>query len=136
MSRSRDVLNAADRFFEQVASDQPAALACRAGCTLCCHGPFELSAADVPVISEGLDRLDPSIRAAIVASAEQIVAATAHPSLRECTPEQKEEFFRGADDVACPALGADGRCQIYESRPLLCRTFGLPIREGETFKVV
>lgn len=29
--------------------------------------------------------------------------------------------------LACPALGADGGCEIYESRPLICRKFGIPL---------
>ena len=35
--------------------------------------------------------------------------------------------------MACPALGEDGACAIYDSRPLVCRTFGLPLRDGPRF---
>jgi hypothetical protein len=28
----------------------------------------------------------------------------------------------------CPALDANGCCQIYESRPLICRSHGVPLR--------
>jgi Fe-S-cluster containining protein len=34
----------------------------------------------------------------------------------------------------CPALGDDGHCRVYESRPVTCRMMGIPIAgaEGET----
>lgn len=31
----------------------------------------------------------------------------------------------------CAALGEDGRCQIYEARPVVCRSHGVPIRLRE-----
>lgn len=129
----KEILTAADRFFAKVAAEQPAALACRVGCTLCCHGLFEISAADVSTIAQGLESLGPEARRAVVARAEAALAATAHPVLRECSPEEKEAFFARADAIPCPFLGAEGACGIYEHRPLVCRTFGLPIRDGERF---
>jgi len=35
--------------------------------------------------------------------------------------------------VPCPNLSESGDCLIYESRPLVCRTFGLPLREGDRY---
>jgi Fe-S-cluster containining protein len=32
-------------------------------------------------------------------------------------------------EIPCPALQSDGSCGIYESRPLTCRTMGLPTEE-------
>ena len=32
-------------------------------------------------------------------------------------------------DVPGPALGPDGRCRIYPSRPLTCRVMGIPIEQ-------
>jgi Fe-S-cluster containining protein len=31
--------------------------------------------------------------------------------------------------LPCPALQSDGSCGIYESRPMTCRTMGLPVEE-------
>jgi Fe-S-cluster containining protein len=129
----REILTAADRFFSKVAAEQPAALACRRGCTLCCHGLFEISAADVSTVAQGMERLDPERRQLAVARAEAAMAATSHPVLRECSPEEKDAFFARADGIACPFLGDGGACMIYENRPLVCRTFGLPIRDGANF---
>ncbi len=62
-----------------------------------------------------------------------MVAAIRHPDLRSVSQAEKEEFFERTDAVPCPALGPDGACRIYENRPLVCRTFGIPLKEGGRF---
>lgn len=128
-----EILRSADAFFRRVSEEQPKALSCGLGCTLCCHGLFEISAADLSVLADGLAALDPETRDAITRRAEAILEETDHPVLTECSPEEKEAFLQRADETPCPALGEGGRCLVYESRPLVCRTFGLPLREGEKF---
>ena len=127
------VLQEADAFFGTVIADQPQNLQCGKGCSLCCYGLFEIGSGDVPVIAEGLARLHPARRAKIVRRAQEIIDSSSHPNLRECSPEEKEAFFDRTASVACPALSDAGECQIYESRPLVCRTFGLPLRQGPQY---
>jgi Fe-S-cluster containining protein len=129
----RDILGRADAFFDSVARSQPQNLQCGRGCSLCCYGLFEIGSGDVPVIAEGLAKLHPSRRAAIIRRAAAIVESSNHPNLRECPPEEKDAFFERTSSVACPNLDATGACMIYESRPLVCRTFGLPIRNAEAY---
>ena len=129
----KQVLLDADAFFEKVMSEQPHNLQCGRGCSLCCYGLFEIGSGDVPVLAEGLSRLHPARRRKIVRRAQEIIDAFAHPNLRECSPEEKEEFFERTAGIACPALSESGECQMYESRPLVCRTFGLPLREADRY---
>ncbi|HET7433704.1 MAG TPA: YkgJ family cysteine cluster protein [Thermoanaerobaculia bacterium] len=131
--RYRDVLNRADAFFASVMESQPANLQCGRGCSLCCHGLFEIGSGDVPVIAEGLAKLHPARRKRIVRRAEEIIASSAHPNLRECAPEEKEAFFERTSATACPNLDENGACMMYDDRPLVCRTFGLPLREGRRY---
>jgi Fe-S-cluster containining protein len=128
----RDILDRAAVFFDEVAREQPKELQC-SGCSLCCYGLFEISAAEIPIIAEGLEQLHPSRRKLIVRRAVDIVAKSAHPNLRECTPTQKNEFFDRTASTACPNLSDVGRCMIYDHRPLVCRTFGLPLREADRY---
>jgi Fe-S-cluster containining protein len=56
------------------------------------------------------------------------------------TPEAEAAFENFASDEPCPALDpASGRCDLYEARPMTCRTFGPPVRHaseaGEGFAV-
>ena len=127
------ILERADQFFSSVASSQPQNLQCGRGCSLCCYGLFEIGSGDVPVIAEGLEKLHPARRKKIIRRAIDIVAESAHPNLRECSPIEKEKFFERTASVACPNLSDAGECMIYESRPLVCRTFGLPLRDSERY---
>lgn len=129
----KKVLNRADQHFASVMAAQPQNLQCGAGCSLCCYGLFEIGSGDVPVIAEGLVNLHPARRGMIVRRAVQIVESSAHPNLRECTPEEKEAFFERTQSTPCPNLDEKGLCMMYEHRPLVCRTFGLPLREGRKY---
>lgn len=127
------VLARADAFFREVMREQPQNLQCGRGCSLCCHGLFEIGSADVPLLAEGLASAHPSRRKAIIRRAAEIVAASQHPNLREASTLAKEEFFNRTADVPCPSLNDRGECQLYEHRPLVCRTFGLPLRNGDEY---
>ena len=129
----RGILARADEHFANVMRAQPQNLQCGAGCSLCCYGLFEIGSGDVPVIAEGLEQLHPSRRAKIIRRAKEIVESSAHPNLRECSPEEKDAFFERTQSTPCPNLDDAGLCMMYEHRPLVCRTFGLPLREGRKY---
>lgn len=88
-------------------------LACRLGCTDCCVGSFPITPLDVRRLRNGwlgLRRQDPERAAAVLARARASVA---------------EQDVEGP----CPALDpGTGGCDLYEARPVTCRTFGLPVR--------
>jgi Fe-S-cluster containining protein len=127
------VLDRADEFFSSVAKEQPQNLQCGRGCSLCCYGLFEIGSGDVPVIADRLAKLHPARRKKIIGRAVAIMEANEHPNLRDCSPDEKESFFDRTSSVACPNLSDAGECMIYDARPLVCRTFGLPIREDERY---
>jgi Fe-S-cluster containining protein len=129
----RSILDRADRHFATVMETQPQNLQCGAGCSLCCYGLFEIGSGDVPVIAEGLEKLHPSRRKMIIRRALEIMEKSEHPNLRECSPEEKKSFFERTQATPCPNLDEQGLCMMYEHRPLLCRTFGLPLREGRKY---
>jgi uncharacterized protein len=84
------------------------ALTCKAGCSSCCERRFSVTAIEAEVIREAL------------------------AALATTSSGRRVELARRALDTsrACPALDPDGRCAIYEARPAICRTHGLPIRFG------
>ena len=129
----KEILDRADAFFRSASESQRQNLQCGRGCSLCCYGLFEFGAADIPVLAEGLERLHPMRRRKIVRKALAIVAESRHPNLRESTPVEKDEFFSRTASVACPNLNDSGECMIYDHRPLVCRTFGLPLRDGDRY---
>jgi Fe-S-cluster containining protein len=127
------ILDRADDFFRSVAEVQPRNLLCGKGCSLCCYGLFEIGSGDVPLIAEGLERLHPKRRKMIIRRAQEIVASSSHPDLRQCSAAEKESFFTRTASTPCPNLNERGECLMYEHRPLVCRTFGLPLRDAENY---
>jgi Fe-S-cluster containining protein len=121
------ILDHADEFFAEVTRTQPQQLQCGRGCSLCCYGLFEIQSADVAVIAVGLAQLHPMRRKKIIRRAREILAAA---GLRE---GDKEAFFAKTENVACPNLDENGLCMMYDHRPLVCRTFGLPLRDGASY---
>lgn len=114
-------------------------LACRPGCTQCCHAPFAINALDAARLRAGMEAL----RASDAARAERVEArarawveayAAVFPGdaatgvLAE-DEAARAEFEERADEAACPALDPEtGRCDVYAWRPMTCRVFGPPVR--------
>ena len=127
------ILARADAFFGGVMREQPQNLQCGRGCSLCCYGLFEIGSGDVPVLAEGLEKLHPMRRKMIIRRAVEIVASSRHPNLRECESIEKEAFFERTASTPCPNLDDNGACMVYDARPLVCRTFGLPLRNADAY---
>lgn len=117
-------------------------LACRPGCTQCCHGAFAIHALDVARLQaamKALEASDSTQAKAIRARAERWIeenaaefpgdAQTGVLGTSEADEERFEEF---ANEAACPALDPEsGRCGVYAGRPMICRAFGPPVRAEE-----
>lgn len=129
----RNVLEHADEFFRSVMQSQPQNLQCGRGCSLCCYGLFEIGSADVPVLADGLEKMHPMRRRKVVRRAAEIVAESRHPNIREIGPVEKDKFFARTASTPCPNLDESGQCMLYDHRPLVCRTFGLPLRDGSRY---
>jgi Fe-S-cluster containining protein len=117
-------------------------LACRLGCTQCCHGAFAINALDARRLREGMRALrvaEPDLAAEIERRARAWIEehGPGFPGdlvsgrLGETESEQAR-FEAFANEAACPALDpASGRCDVYAARPMTCRVFGPPLRMGE-----
>ncbi len=117
-------------------------LACKPGCTPCCHGAFAIDALDVARLRAGMTALreaDPANAAAIGERARAWVAehGSDFPGDRATgelgtSDEDQARFDEFANDAACPALNpATSLCDVYAWRPMTCRAFGPPTRMGE-----
>lgn len=115
-------------------------LACRPGCTQCCHGPFRINALDVARLRAGMDQLrstDPPLASEIERRAQSWIDtyAPAFPGnvqtgILSDSDDDRARFEDLADDAPCPALDpATGRCTVYAWRPMTCRAFGPPVRQ-------
>ena len=124
-------------------------LACRPGCTQCCHGAFAINELDARRLTRAMHSMrvaDPERAFRIERRARDYVAEFGDvfpgdpaTGILGQTEEDEEAFEEFANDAACPALDPEtGLCEVYEARPMTCRVFGPPVRvegEGEAYSV-
>jgi Fe-S-cluster containining protein len=114
-------------------------LACRPGCTQCCVGVFaihQLDAARLQRGMAGLEKTDPQrarrIRERARASVKRLSAefpGNAKTGVLDEGAEAEQRFEEFANEEPCPVLDPEtGLCDLYEARPMTCRTFGPPVQ--------
>jgi Fe-S-cluster containining protein len=122
-------------------------LICCPGCTQCCIGVFPISQQDAARLREGLNALeqtDPQRAARIRArTAESLTRLAPHFPGDPATGILSEDYETSplfadesedalGDNELCPVLDPmTGTCDLYEHRPIVCRTFGPPMRTLE-----
>lgn len=139
-SRDRDLIQIMDASWADAARRAGAHLACRPGCTQCCHSPFPINALDAARLRAGMDALrasDPQLAEEIERRAHEWIKTwaghfpgDAESGILSDDESAREPFEDLADDAACPALDpVTGRCDVYAWRPMTCRLFGPPVRQ-------
>jgi len=114
-------------------------LVCRKGCTQCCIGVFAINQLDAARLQCGLKELamrDPARAAAVTDRARESVWRLSREfpgdpatGLLGTSKRERQRFESFANEEPCPALDpVEGTCDLYESRPMTCRTFGPPVR--------
>ncbi len=114
-------------------------LVCKPGCSQCCVGVFGISGMDAGRLRDGLAAADRAVAARV---RERVAASIARleswfpgdvTTGVLCDDEERVELFEEfAADEVCPVLDpATGTCDLYAARPVLCRTFGPPVKNEE-----
>jgi len=123
----RALLRQLDAALRDAARRSGPLLLCHPGCHECCIGPFGITQLDAHRLRAGLAELakrDPE-RAARVGQRARATLGR----LSQRHPKSQERF---PDNEVCPALDPETRtCDLYRARPVICRTFGPPVR-GES----
>jgi Fe-S-cluster containining protein len=138
-SRDTELVQIVDASLADAARRAGDFLACRIGCTQCCHGSFAINALDAARLRAGMATLrvnDAELAAAIDRRARAWLAehGAEFPGDTETgalgtSPDELARFGGFANDAPCPALdAATGRCDVYAWRPMTCRIFGPPVR--------
>jgi Fe-S-cluster containining protein len=117
-------------------------LVCRLGCTQCCIGVFSINQLDARRLRQGLADLEvlaPERAARVRERAREAISRLAPEfpgdlvtGLLDEGELAEQRFAEFANDEPCPALDHEtGNCELYEARPMTCRTFGPPVRSEE-----
>lgn len=97
-----------------LARDPASPPACAAGCSYCCHVNADATRGEVRAVAEHVratrtsDELSSFVKA--LTARVQIVSTMTD-----------DERWRAK--IPCALLGVDGRCTVYDARPLRCRAF-------------
>lgn len=114
-------------------------LACRPGCSQCCVGVFAISQLDASRLQFGLTELEKKdaaraerIRLRARESARRLAAefpGDPNTGVLKEGADADELFAEFGNDEVCPVLDPEtGLCELYDARPMTCRTFGPPVR--------
>lgn len=117
-------------------------LVCKPGCSQCCIGVFPIAHEDAARLREGLALLESTdlekfhrIQRRVADSLTRLDPWFPGDLATGILNEDHEAailFEEFANDEPCPALDLEhGTCDLYEHRPILCRTFGPPMRTEE-----
>ncbi len=130
-----------DLVMEEAARRAGPLFGCGPGRRDCCRGPFPINLLDARRLSRGMAAL--ASREPARARAVRLRAAKVVGRLTRAFPGDPRTGLLGADEEAerdfctrhgalmCPALDPPtGRCDLYEWRPLACRSMGPPVRLG------
>ncbi|MCS6899431.1 MAG: YkgJ family cysteine cluster protein, partial [Myxococcales bacterium] len=104
VERLRQLASKVDAFFARVEARYGEAMECRSGCHDCCLPGLTCTGVEAKVLREALRRL----------------------------PETERERLRArlasSPGDRCVLLDEAGRCIVYEARPMICRSHGIPVR--------
>jgi Fe-S-cluster containining protein len=117
-------------------------LACKPGCSQCCVGVFAINQLDAARLLNGLEQFKsqaPERAARVLERARDAVArlSATFPGdpatgILDQSQEMKDRWNDFANDETCPALDPEkGTCELYEYRPMTCRTFGPPVMDED-----
>jgi Fe-S-cluster containining protein len=135
LKRYAELLAGIDRWYARCQAAFPGEVRCGKGCSGCCRGLFDITLLDAWYLKEGFDRLPDEVRLVVRERAgdrleglKTIWPELAPPFMLNCRPEEDWDLLMPDDDESpCVLLGDDGRCLVYEHRPMTCRLHGLPL---------
>jgi Fe-S-cluster containining protein len=118
-------------------------LVCRPGCTQCCVGVFAINQLDAARLQRGLARLEETdwerarrIRSRARDSVRRLAAAFPGECEDRCAGskvQRRRSASRNLPMMKCVrcSIRQTGLCELYDARPMTCRTFGPPIRSED-----
>jgi hypothetical protein len=136
--RYRTLLETLDAWTDEARARHPGVLPCRTGCTACCLGPFDISAADVLLIREMVAALPADRREALRMRARAAADRQGALAPDWAPPHDIRTLGEARFDTLCDALAAEpcpcleeGACAVYEGRPAVCRLMGLGLEASD-----
>jgi Fe-S-cluster containining protein len=130
-----DLLHEIDSWFTSATNSHPDQIRCTSGCSECCRSLFDITMLDAACLREGFELLPEEVRTAVTTKAvRRLLDLRAKwpdleaPYVINYRPEKEwQELMPADDETPCVLLDDNGRCLVYEHRPMTCRLHGLPL---------
>jgi uncharacterized protein len=97
-----------DAFFARVQAKVGDQMQCASGCSSCCQSGLSVTEVEAEALADWWHTQSTDMHSAIVANIRQRLG--------------------NDNEQSCAALDPQGRCMVYQARPLVCRSHGLPVR--------
>ena len=129
----------ADQTFEKIKNEHPDCVKCEVKCTDCCYAIFDISLIEAMFINQEFNRtFEGKAKYDMLEKANRI-----DRRLHKIKRDAYREFEGGKDETAilmeiskikvrCPLLNEEDTCDLYASRPITCRLYGIPTAIGGT----
>ena len=134
----RKVVEQVDAAFMKIQSAYDDCVKCKVGCADCCHALFDLSLVEAMYLKSEYDRkISDALRAEIVERANIADRKTyqlkrqAHKDHHAGKSENDILQWMAEQRIRCPLLNDNDQCELYDSRPITCRLYGVPSAIGE-----
>ena len=139
LKQHKELLAQVDGWFARSMDLYPEKISCRSGCSACCRSLFDITLMDAYYLKSGFEALPADKREMVRTKCrERLVLMQkhwpefAHPFVLNHRPEEEwEPLMPEEDETPCVLLGDDGRCLVYENRPMTCRLHGIPLVDTE-----
>ena len=132
-----DLVAQVEAAFNRVKSEHETAVKCKVGCSDCCYAIFDLSLIEAIYINTKFKQAyDDQKRNELLEKANKAdreimkLKRDAHKQLKDGKNESLILHEMAEKRVRCPMLNDDDRCDLYESRPITCRLYGIPLEIG------
>ncbi len=127
-----------DGVFETVRQQYSDCVKCKLECADCCHALFDLSLVEALYInSKFFETIVAENKSEILENANKTDRQTYQLKRKAFkaveSGEKSEELVlleMAAERIRCPLLNKDNQCDLYASRPVTCRLYGIPTAIG------
>jgi Fe-S-cluster containining protein len=127
----------ADEMFAKVDKENPGCVKCKMECSDCCHALFDLSLIEALYLNYKFQRkIKGNRRDEILEKANKTdrqiykIKRKAFKAFDAGQPESEVLAELATVRVRCPLLNAGDMCDLYDSRPITCRLYGVPTSIG------
>jgi Fe-S-cluster containining protein len=120
--------------FSRVQQAHPEQVACKVGCSDCCHAMFDLTFIEALYLNDAFNKTYSGARRSQIMEradkADREAYKFKHKIFKasqegKTASEIMEEVARMR--IRCPLLNEDETCALYEQRPVTCRVYGAPM---------